>query len=1041
MRTFPSPRAAAALLMLVGGGSLAAAPVSDTNSAGVKKLFARPTREFSSGPLWVWNDALTERQIRDSLRDLAGQQVRQVWVHPRPGLMTPYLGPEWFRLWRVALAEAERLDLNVWIYDENSYPSGFAGGWVPELMPEARGRGLHFREVRDAPSWNEATLAVFRLAAAEVEDVSATVRARLPLDAGPYLVAEVRRAGDSPWYGNRCYVDLLYPGVTEKFLEITLEAYRRAFGDQFGRRVPGSFTDEPQLRPAGGLPWTEDLPEQFQRRWGYGLIENLASLARPVGDWRRVRHNYYATLNELFIERWARPYFEYCARQGLEFTGHYWEHEWPNCGAVPDNMALYAWQQRPGIDTLMNQYAEHTHAQFGNVRAVRELNSIANQLGRRRTLCEVYGAGGWDLRFVDMKRIADWLGVLGVNTFNQHLSYLSLRGARKRDHPQSFSYHEPWWESYHVAASYLARLSVAVSAGEQVNRILVLEPTTTAWMYQGDAARLKELGDAFFNLLMSLEAAQIEYDLGCEDVLSRHGAVSPADPARGPVLQVGRRRYDVVVLPPHTENVNGRTAQLGEEFLAAGGRVISLGPPPTRVDGLPSSRPAQGAQAPGWITAAPADAPRLLREWSEADGFSIRPAPDDQGRLFHMRRRLGDGQLVLLVNTSDTHPSAGVIRSRARGVERWDLDSGQVEAYAFEHDAGGVQTAFHLPPVGSLLLFFADHSLKPAVPPRELVRTVPPTGPLQVRRLAPNVLTLDYVDVTAGGETRREVYFYQANQFVWQQHGLARNPWDNAVQFKDELIAKTFAPTSGFEVSYRFRIKDAVPADLAIVIERPDLYTVTCNGRPVRAKPGDWWLDKSFGRVPLAEAARTGDNVVTLQASPFTMLHELESAYVLGDFALEPADRGFVIAPARPLQTGPWNEQGHPFYAGGVSYRQEFHLAKRSGRFRVALPRWLGSVAKVLVNGKLAGHVVAPPWECDVTRSLRRGHNTVEVIVVGTLKNTLGPHHGNPALGTAWPGMFQKGPTPGPPAGAQYSTVGYGLFEPFVLRQVLADRD
>jgi hypothetical protein len=29
--------------------------------------------------------------------------------------------------------------------------------------------------------------------------------------------------------------------------------------------------------------------------------------------------------------------------------------------------------------------------------------------------------------------------------------------------------------------------------------------------------------------------------------------------------------------------------------------------------------------------------------------------------------------------------------------------------------------------------------------------------------------------------------------------------------------------------------------------------------------------------------------------------------------------------------------------------------------------------------------------------------------------------------------MFQKAPTPGPPPGSQYSTVGYGLFEPFVL--------
>ena len=28
--------------------------------------------------------------------------------------------------------------MNVWIYDEEAYPSGFAGGLVPEVMPQAR---------------------------------------------------------------------------------------------------------------------------------------------------------------------------------------------------------------------------------------------------------------------------------------------------------------------------------------------------------------------------------------------------------------------------------------------------------------------------------------------------------------------------------------------------------------------------------------------------------------------------------------------------------------------------------------------------------------------------------------------------------------------------------------------------------------------------------------------------------------------------------------------------------------------------------------
>jgi hypothetical protein len=75
----------------------------------LETLFARPTADYSTVPFWVWNDHLTDDMIVSTLRDLAGQHIKAVLVHPRPGLMTPYLSPEWFRLWRVALKEAERL--------------------------------------------------------------------------------------------------------------------------------------------------------------------------------------------------------------------------------------------------------------------------------------------------------------------------------------------------------------------------------------------------------------------------------------------------------------------------------------------------------------------------------------------------------------------------------------------------------------------------------------------------------------------------------------------------------------------------------------------------------------------------------------------------------------------------------------------------------------------------------------------------------------------------------------------------------------------
>jgi hypothetical protein len=1215
---------------------LVAGSVSASDSAQVKTQFADPPRQYASAPLWVWNDLLTEEQIRSTLRDLAGQKVMQAFVHPRPGLMTPYLSDDWFRLWKVALDEAERLDMNIWVYDENSYPSGFAGGLVPEALPDARGKGVHFAEVKSltpglspeagegsrqtpAKTLGDDVLAVYRLTDEGSENVTEQARAGVAMPEGRYLVATVRLAPSSGWFGGKWYVDLLKPGVTEKFIEITMEAYRRHVGDQFGKRMPGWFTDEPHLAPAGGLHWSDHLPELFQARWGYDLVDGLPSLVRPVGDWKRVRHNYYRLLLEQFIERWARPCYEYCEKHGIEFTGHYWEHGWPGAGHGGDNMAMYAWHQRPAIDILMNQYREDTHAQFGNVRAVLELASVANQLGRRRTLCEVYGAGGWDLRFEDMKRIGDWIYVLGVNTMDEHLSYITLRGARKRDHPQSFSYHEPWWEAYHVMARYFTRLSLALSEGEQVNRILLIEPTTTTWMYQGDA-RLAEIGNSFQQMVVTLAKEQVEFDLGCEDVMARHGSVE------GSELVVGLRRYHTVVIPPMTENLNPETMDLLEAYLAGGGTVFCCGPPPARVDGSPSGRGAAAADRPGWRQIDPSMSTALLAGRS-ADGFVIRRRGHGGSILYHHRRKLDDGEILFLANTSIDAPASGVINARARGVGQWHLDTGEVTGYPFAPVDDGVKFDFDVPPCGSLLLFLSSDPREPAEPRPPLSSTIAADGPMTIRRVEPNVLTLDYVDVAAGGETKQDLYFFRAAHFAFQKHGMEGNPWSRAVQFRDELITKTFPAESGVEATYRFTIQGEVPKPLCVVVERPDLYTVTCNGKPVAAAEGDWWLDKAFGRVDVTAAARVGENALTLKASPFTVWHEIEPVYVLGDFWLEAADQGFVIAPDQPLRlerrlthdnepegamwlsagigfgrpadaetgndgdpflvfdlgrpcrlrgievwnynevnltqrgvkkmevsasatgepdsfttavgtfelaqasggaragvsetfqvdvpggrfvkfdilsnhwggtfptgapgkdnafvglsevrffaeadggkiapvagvtihafsselaerhnraarllvdgsglhrtaTG-WTRQGHPFYAAGVAYGQKFHVAQPSGRYVVSLPNWHGSVAKVLVGGEPAGYVAWPPWECDVTDRIKPGENLIEVVVVGTLKNTLGPHHAGALRGAAWPHMFEQGPVTGPPPGAQYDTIDYGLFEPFVLR-------
>jgi hypothetical protein len=632
-----------------------------------------------------------------------------------------------------------------------------------------------------------------------------------------------------------------------------------------------------------------------------------------------------------------------------------------------------------------------------------------------------------------MKRIGDWLYVLGVNTLDEHLSYITIRGARKRDHPQSFSYHEPWWKAYHVMAQYFARLSLVLSQGQQVNRILVIEPTTTAWMYQGDSAQAKHLdqiGSSFQQMLMALERDQVEYDIGCEDIIVRHGSTD------GATLKVGHRAYSTIVLPPLTENLNARMMDLLSAYAKAGGVLVCCGQAPSHVDGRLSPRGAEAAKGSGWKQIAPDQAPQMLLAASK-DGFSIERSDGDKGILFHHRRTLDDGEFVFLVNTNIDAPSAGLVRSAKQSIEEWDPATADVSTYTFEKATGGVSARFELPPCGSLVLFLSDKQQETAVEPETTAKDVAPQGELHVQPIEENVLTLDYVDVTAGGQTKKSTYFYQAGQFAFQKNGMDRNPWDSAVQFGDEFIKKTFGSESGFEAAYRFTIEGQVPERLSIVIERPDLYTITCNGKPVSATRDSWWLDKAFGRIDIAQAAKAGENTVTIKASPFTIYHELESAYVLGTFRLKEADSGFVIEGGSPaaLQLGSWKQQGYPFYAAGVSYQQTFNVASRQGRFHVELNKWYGSVAEVIVNGTSAGYVACSPWQCDVTSLIKPGENAIKVVVIGTLKNTLGPHHAGTALGSAWPGMFQKAPETGPPPGKDYHTVDYGLFEPFVLKQ------
>ena len=1017
------------LCLLAAACALAQTPPQ--SFAELRARFADPPAAFRTAPFFVWNGDVTEREIDLFLQDYKSQGIGGVFIHPRPGLITEYLSERWFSLVRYTVERARQLGMLVWLYDENSYPSGFAGGHVPATMPESwqDGQGLTMKKLTalDPSAVRSCTVLLEKRG-----DSFLLADPARQAGSGEFYCFERAWYPKSSWYAGFSYVDLLKPGVTEKFIETTMRGYERTIGSEFGKTVPGIFTDEPHINPPGrnSIRWTPDLFEQFQKRWGYDLRPHLVALFEETGDWRKIRHNYYALLLDLFIERWSKPWSRFAESKNLLWTGHYWEHEWPNPRQGPDNMAMYAWHQVPGIDMLFNQFREDVNAQFGNVRSVKELVSVANQLGRKRTLSETYGGAGWDLRFEDMKRLGDWEYVLGVNLMNQHLSWQTMAGARKYDYPPSFAYQAPWWKSYKILGDYFGRLSLALASGEQINRVLVIEPTTSAWMYAGAQPnpRMKELGEAFQQFITRLEKMQGEYDLGSENIIRHHGRVEKGR------FVVGRRAYELVVLPPGIEHLDSFTVNLLETYLKTGGRVLSFVEPPPRVDGAASDRLARLAaqHSARWLRASSLEEPEARRLLIPQDFARA------EGELFHHRRTLRDGQLLFLANASLEKPAHAELLLSARGIQKLDLVTGRIEPYPAERRENRLALSVELPPAGSLLLYAGEAAAASAPQvARGAEQTLAPATPLTVTRLAPNVIRLDYCDLTLAGQQYRGIYFYRAAEMIYKHYGFEANPWDHAIQYKTTILDRNrFPADSGFEASFHFELDRGVNRQgLRAVVERPELWQVAVNGKPVSPLPGAWYVDRAFGMYDISAHVVEGTNTIRLTARPFSVHHELEPVYVVGDFGVRPQPRGFKLVSAQTLKLGSWKQQDLPFYADWVSYGKTYRIEQRAGRYKVRLGRWHGILAEVRVNGQRAGFIAWQPYEADITDALRPGENRIEVLVCGSPKNLFGPHHGKITPGLASPWSFRSAPDEMPP-GTSYHQLDYGLMEDWQLIQL-----
>ena len=105
-----------------------------TNTRPAARGASKPANALfhKTGLVWFWvlNDDCTDAVMDKMLAAFVKSGAAAVCLHPRCGLTVPYGGTDWFDLIRRTTEKCAKAGLQVWLYDEDPYPSGAAGGRV-----------------------------------------------------------------------------------------------------------------------------------------------------------------------------------------------------------------------------------------------------------------------------------------------------------------------------------------------------------------------------------------------------------------------------------------------------------------------------------------------------------------------------------------------------------------------------------------------------------------------------------------------------------------------------------------------------------------------------------------------------------------------------------------------------------------------------------------------------------------------------------------------------------------------------------------------
>jgi hypothetical protein len=675
------------LLILFSIQVTAQSPWKEINYAGIKEIasvFKSPPPQYGIILWWGWDGPMSDTVIRRDLDRIKAMGFRGVMIEAGYGMTAKYLSPEWFAMVKIAVSEAGKRDMRVWIEDEGKYPSGFAGGKFSNERPDLKMQGLVVTEKMDAKSGEtiSKTLPYYVLSAtaynesdktSKILDISSgKLNWQVPEGTWKIFLAGSRfrssqtRSVNNPTRGKDTtafLMDYLNPLATRQFINWTHEQYKSCFRDEFGKTFMGFMGDEPDF---AYTPWTPEILKEFKARKGYDVQPWLASFFVPQlsEEAKRVKADYWDVWSDLFRENFFTVQADWCRDNNVEYIVHL-NHEDQLPGLVKSSGDFFKNMRPvavPGVDAIWAQIWPDHVADYPKL-----ASSAAHLYGRPRAFTESFAAYTYRPTVEQAKWVLDYQLVRGINSVQIMFMSASTNKPTVTTAPQGPARLPSFFENdtFPPVARYLNRATYLLSQGRPAAKVGVYFPTLSLWM--GD----NESNTSLLSVSQQLMENQVDFDFVDEQALGSILCLG-----NGTLINASRQTYSAIVVPSISV-ISLSSLEKLKNFADFGGKVLFLGKPPGLVMEKTFSE-ARKTEAITWGKIEPSGkiTSGILNYLPPSDVKLQKPCPD----IKYLHRKLKDAELYFIFNEGKEKQSVKVTLFGTGRPQFWDAMTGKVHS-------------------------------------------------------------------------------------------------------------------------------------------------------------------------------------------------------------------------------------------------------------------------------------------------------------------------------------------------------------------------